>query len=396
MMAKGDRTDQMHSHRGNHIDIVTLVAVLTLMVIGIGVVYSASSTIAMKRYGQSEAYLVRHIAKVAVSLVALFFLIKVDYHRYLNISKAGLLTAVVLLMATLALGGEVKGAVRWLRFGGFGFQPSEFAKFALILHLSVLMSEKGERIRDFKTGFLPMAIWIAIVTGLILLQPNFSTAMMLFLFSLIMLFVGGAKIKHVALSLSALLPLLAIYVFVADYRIRRVMAFFSGDHASSNYQLRQGIIGFGNGGLFGVGPGVSKQRDFFLPESYGDFVFSIVGEEYGYIGTMLLLFLFLIILLRGLRIAKLAHDDLGKYLAIGITSSVTLYALVNAAVTLGLLPTTGLPMPFVSYGGSSMLFTACAIGVLLNISGQTSLRPRVEHGLYIQASVDEGGIRTAY
>jgi cell division protein FtsW len=258
------------------------------------------------------------------------------------------------------------------------------------------MSEKKERIRDLKIGFLPMAIWIALVTGLILLQPNFSTAMMLFLFSLIMLFVGGAKFKHIILSVSALVPLLAIYVFSAEYRIRRVMAFFSGDHASSNYQLLQGIIGFGNGGLFGVGPGVSKQRDFFLPESYGDFVFSIVGEEYGYVGTVLLLCLFLIILLRGLKIAKLAQDDLGKYLAIGITSSVTLYALVNAAVTLGLLPTTGLPMPFVSYGGSSMLFTACAIGVLLNISGQTSLRPRVQQGLYAQTSVDEGGIRTAY
>jgi len=366
------------------------------MVIGIGVVYSASSTIAMEKYGQSEVYLVRHIIKVVVSLVALFFIMKIDYHRYAKVSKAGLFIAVVLLMATLALGGEIKGASRWLRFGGFGFQPSEFAKFVLILHLSVLISAKGERIKDFKTGFLPIAIWVALVTGLILLQPNFSTAMMLFLFSLVMLFVGGAKIKHIALSLSALLPFLAIYVLSSGYRMRRVMAFFSGDHTPSNYQLLQGIIGFGNGGLFGVGPGMSRQRDFFLPESYGDFVFSIVGEEYGYIGTMLLLFFFLIIFLRGLKIAKLAQDGLGKYLAIGITTSVTLYALVNAAVTLGLLPTTGLPMPFVSYGGSSMLFTACAVGVLLNISTQTSLRPRVEQIPYTQTSFDEGQVWTAY
>jgi len=386
----------MLSQRRNHIDIVTLVAVLSLMVIGIGVVYSASSTIAMEKYGQSEAYLLRHLIKVVASLVALFFIVKIDYHQYSNVSKAGLFIAVGFLFATLILGGEIKGASRWLRLGGFGFQPSELAKFALILHLSVLMSEKKERIQDLKTGFLPMAIWIALVTGLILLQPNFSTAMMLFLFSLIMLFVGRAKLKHIVLSVSALVPLLAIYVFSAEYRIRRVMAFFSGDHASSNYQLLQGIIGFGNGGLFGVGPGVSKQRDFFLPESYGDFVFSIVGEEYGYVGTVLLLFLFLIIFLRGLKIAKFAHDDLGKYLAIGITSSVTLYALVNAAVTLGLLPTTGLPMPFVSYGGSSMLFTACAIGVLLNISVQTPLRPRTEQVPHGQTSVNEGGVRTAY
>lgn len=386
----------MLSQRTNHIDIVTLIAVLSLMVIGIGVVYSASSTIALTKFGQSEAYLVRHIIKVVVSLVALFFIMKIDYHRYAKISKATLLIAVILLMATLALGGEIKGASRWLRLGGFGFQPSEFAKFALIFHLGVLISVKKERIQDFKTGFLPTAIWVALVTGLVLLQPNFSTAMMLFLFSLVMLFVGGAKIRHIALSLSALLPLLAIYVLSAEYRMRRVLAFVSGDHTSSNYQLLQGVIGFGNGGLFGVGPGMSRQRDFFLPESYGDFVFSIVGEEYGYVGTMLLLFFFLIIFLRGLKIARLAHDDLGKYLAIGITSSVTLYALVNAAVTLGLLPTTGLPMPFVSYGGSSMLFTTCAIGVLLNISMQTPLQPRVEQVSYTQTGFNEGQVGTAY
>jgi cell division protein FtsW len=235
-----------------------------------------------------------------------------------------------------------------------------------------------------------------LVTGLVLLQPNFSTGIMLFLFSLVMLFVGGARIKHIALSLAALLPILAVYMLSAEYRMRRVMAFFSGDHASSNYQLLQGVIGFGNGGLFGVGPGMSRQRDFFLPESYGDFVFSILGEEYGFVGTMLLLFLFLIILLRGLKIAKLAQDDLGKYLAIGITSSVTLYALVNAAVTLGLLPTTGLPMPFVSYGGSAMLFTACAIGVLLNISTHTPLRPRVEPAVLAQAGLSEGQVGATY
>jgi cell division protein FtsW len=386
----------MLHRRGNHIDLVTLIAVLLLMVIGIGVVYSASSTIALRKFGQSEAYLIRHIVKVLVSLVALFLIMKIDYHRYAKVSKVALFIAVGLLMATLVLGGEIKGASRWLRIGGFGFQPSEFAKFALIFHIVVLMSEKKERIRDFKTGFVPMAIWVVLVTGLVLSQPNFSTGIMVFLLSLVMLFVGGARVKHIAFSLSALLPILAVYLLSAEYRMRRVMAFFSGEHTSLNYQLLQGVIGFGNGGLFGVGPGMSRQRDLFLPESYGDFVFSIVGEEYGFVGTMLLLFLFLIILLRGLKIAKLAQDDLGKYLAIGITSSVTLYALVNAAVTLGLLPTTGLPMPFVSYGGSAMLFTACAIGVLLNISTHTSLRPRIEPVSHAQLGISEGHVGATY
>ena len=388
----------MFKHRGNHIDLVTLIAVLILMVIGIGVVYSASSTIAQEKFGKSEAFLQRHIVKVVVSLIAMFLIVKLDYHRYARVSKLGLIVALGLLAATLTLGGEIKGASRWLRFGGFGFQPSDFAKFALIIHLCVLISEKKERIRDFKTGFLSMSIWITLVTGLVLLQPNFSTGIMVFLFSILMLFVGGARIKHITLSLSALLPLLAIYMLSAEYRMRRVTAFFGADssHATSNYQLLQGIIGFGNGGLFGVGPGMSKQRDFFLPESYGDFVFSIVGEEYGFVGTMVLLFLFLILLLRGLKIAKLAKDDLGRYLTIGITSSITLYALVNAAVTLGLLPTTGLPMPFVSYGGSSMFFTACAVGVLLNISTQTPLRPRMESVQYTPEAIDQGQVGAVY
>ncbi|MBI3580305.1 MAG: FtsW/RodA/SpoVE family cell cycle protein, partial [Ignavibacteriales bacterium] len=160
--------------------------------------------------------------------------------------------------------------------------------------------------------------------------------------------------------------------------MQRINSFLYGstDTGNKNYQLWQGIIGFGNGGLFGVGPGASKQRDFFLPESYGDFVFSIVGEEYGFIGTMFFLALFLLIMLRGFKIAKSARDEFGRLLAIGITSVITLYALVNAGVTLGVLPTTGLPMPFVSYGGSSLLFTSFAVGVLLNISAQTDMHPR--------------------
>jgi cell division protein FtsW len=366
--------------RGNHIDVVTLFVVLTLMVAGIGVVYSASATIAQQRFGQSEAFLQRHVIKVLVSLIAMFIIVKIDYHKYTRLSKLALIFSIVLLGATLALGGEIKGATRWLRFGGFGFQPSEFAKFALIVHLCVLMSEKKERVRDLKNGFLPMFIWVGLVTVFVLMQPNFSTGVMLFLLSILVMYLGGIRLKHLTFSLGALLPLLVLYMLSAEYRMRRVMAFLSGgsEHTSSNYQLLQGIIGFGNGGLFGVGPGVSKQRDFFLPESYGDFVFSIVGEEYGFIGTMVILFLFLVLFLRGLKIAKFAQDDLGKYLALGITSTVTVYALVNAAVTLGLLPTTGLPMPFVSYGGSSMLFTSCAIGVLLNVSTQTPLRPRTD------------------
>ena len=167
----------------------------------------------------------------------------------------------------------------------------------------------------------------------------------------------------------------------APYRMKRILSYvgFGSDETvttTANYQLLQGIIGFGNGGIFGVGMGQSKQRDLFLPESYGDFIFSIVGEEYGLIGTIIFIGLFLTILLRGLKIAKYAPDDFGKYLAIGITSTIVLYAIANALVTLGLMPTTGVPMPFVSYGGTAIIFSSFAVGVLLNISSQTDLHPR--------------------
>jgi len=272
----------------------------------------------------------------------------------------------------------VHGASRWLTLGGFGLQPSEFAKYALIFHLCVLMADKKERVKDFTAGFLPMLVWIVAVTVLVLAQPNFSNGAMIFAISLVMLFIGRARLSHIALTAGACVPPLIVYMLSAPYRMQRILSYVGGGEASAGakHQLYQAIIGFGNGGLFGLGPGGSRQRDHFLPESYGDFVFSIVGEEYGLLGTLIIVLLFLMILLRGMKIAKHAPDELGRTLAIGITVAITLYALINAGVTLGILPTTGLPMPFVSYGGSSMFFSSIAVGILLNISMQTDLHPR--------------------
>jgi cell division protein FtsW len=364
----------------NHIDLLILVAILTLMVLSLGVVYSASSSWAMRKYGESSHLLGSHVLKVLLGCAMIFVFMQIDYHRFQKISKRVLLVAVALLLLTLGLGVVAKGAARWLRVGGFGLQPSELAKYALIFHLSTLMAVKQDLIKNFKVGFVPMIIWVGTVTVLVLLQPNFSTGAMIFCVSMSMLFLGRARVSHLALTLGGLVPLLLVYMVSAEYRMRRIMSFLGGSSdggATMNYQLLQGIIGFGNGGLIGVGPGESRQRDFFLPESYGDFVFSIVGEEYGLIGTLFIMLLFLLIMLRGIRIARHARDDFGRMLASGITLSVTLYALVNAGVTLGIFPTTGLPMPFVSYGGSAMVFSSIAIGVLLNISSQTDLHPRL-------------------
>lgn len=369
----------MQTTQRNHIDFATLIAVLSLMLLSLGVVYSASSTYAFAKYGESEKMLASHAIKVFLGMIGMFAATQIDYHKLQRFTKTAVIVSVGLLFLTLLFGGEEKGAVRWLRYSSIGFQPSEFAKYALLFHLCTLVTSKGELIRDLKRGFIPMMVWIGSVTLLVMLQPNFSMGVMIFLLSLVMIFIGRAKISHLGLTFAILLPVILAYMMGAEYRRARIMAFLSGNSSSggrANYQLWQGILGFGNGGIFGVGPGESRQRDFFLPESYGDFVFSIVGEEYGFVGTMFLMLMFGVVMYRGFKIARFAPDMFGRNLALAVTCAVTLYALINAGVTLGIFPTTGLPMPFVSYGGSSMVFSACAIGVLLNISSQTDIHPR--------------------
>jgi len=380
-----------HPHR-NHIDLPVLVVVLALMLLSLGIVYSASSSYALKKYGESEYMLTMHAVKVLAGIAVLFIGMRIDYHKLKKYTKGAVLFAVVALLVTLVLGGEAKGATRWLRFGGVSLQPSEFAKYALLFHLATLLSLKGAAVRDLRKGFLPMMLWTGAVTALVMLQPNFSMGAMIFLLSLLMMFIGNARISHLGMSFAVLIPVLCIFMLAAPYRRERIMSYFEKSEnvtTKSNYQSQQGILAFGSGGMFGVGPGESKQRDFFLPESYGDFVFSIVGEEYGFVGTMAFMGLFLFLMLRGFTIAKFARDEFGRYLAIAITSAITLYALINAGVTLGILPTTGLPMPFVSYGGTSMVFSACAVGVLLNISSQTDLHPRARQ-VPVVGSVNTG------
>jgi cell division protein FtsW len=367
----------------NHIDIWLLIVVLGLMVVSLGVVYSASAEWSLKRFETHSHYLDLHAIKVLLSISALFIGLSIPYGFYRKFTKFALIIAVIFLVVTFMLGGEAKGAVRWLRFGGLGFQPSEFAKFALLFHISLLLAIKGENIRDFKKGFLPVIFWIGTVTGLVLAQPNLSTGVMLFVLTVVLLYVGRVRLPHligmifIAICLFTLYVLFMAYILKRPYQLQRIMHFVQGDpNGKHNYQLWQGIIGFGNGGLFGVGPGESRQRDLFLPESYNDFIYSIVGEEYGLLGTLVVLGAFLFIMLRGFRIAKHAKDDFARFLAIAITSTITLYALVNASVALGIFPTTGLPMPFISYGGSSLMLSAFSIGVLLNISAHTDLHPR--------------------
>jgi cell division protein FtsW len=367
--------------RASHIDLYVFISVIGLMMFSIGAVYSASIAVSDVKHGDYTFLFRSHAIRVVIGVAALFVGMLIDYHVYKKLSKILLVVALILLAYTIFNGVSIKGAQRWISLGPIQFQPSEYAKYALIVHLAVLLSLKQEYVRDFKYGFMPLMIWIVAVVVLVLLQPNFSTGAILLLISMLLLFVGRVKIQHMIATAAAGLPLLIIYAISAPYRWSRIMAYIpgtNGDYSSADaakYQTNQAIIGLGSGGIFGVGMGLSKQRELFLPESYTDFIFAIIGEEYGLVGSLLVMAVFTIIMIRGMKIAKHAADDLGRYLALGITITITIYALINAMVTTGLLPTTGLPMPLISYGGTSIIFTAYAFGILINVSKYTRLRP---------------------
>lgn len=218
-------------------------------------------------------------------------------------------------------------------------------------------------------SYLPILFYVVLVTALVALQPNFSTASLIFITSILILLNSPVKIKHVFFTILGILPFAVLFVLSKSYIIGRLTShaeYTTG--GSSNYQLQQALIGFGNGGVFGIGPGNSLQKEYFLPEAHGDFIFSVIGEEYGFIGTALVVCLFAILMVRGFKVSKDIQDDFGRYMAFGITTILSLYAIVNMCVSTGLIPTTGVPMPFISYGGTAMIFNSIAIGILLNIS----------------------------
>ncbi|MCY7362468.1 MAG: putative lipid II flippase FtsW [Ignavibacteria bacterium] len=365
------------------IDIWILIPVLMLMIFSIGAVYSASSTFAFEKYQDSNYLFKQHGIKVILSIITIFIFAKIDYRYYEGISKTLIWITIALLIFTLISSkGPIKGASRWINLGPLSFQPSEFARYAIVLYVAALLAKKKDYINLLYKGYLPIIFYVLLVTGLILIQPNFSVSMIIFSTCIFMIFLSDAKIKHIFFTLVALAPFGAIFILSKDYIIGRLTS-FSEYQASGNtsYQLQQALIGFGNGGLLGIGPGNSNQRDFFLPEAHGDFIFSIIGEEYGFIGTFIILSLYFVILTRGYKIAKESTDEFGKYLAFGIITLISLNAVVNMSVASGVIPTTGVTLPFVSYGGTSILFTSMAIGILLNISSQ---RDEIDEGIVIE------------
>ena len=366
----------------SHIDWLILLPIVGLLMFSVAFVYSASSSFAMVKYGSSEQLFWNHAIRVLLGMGLLIFCAKLDYHFWERSTSSIMMIAIGFLIVVFFVGVEAKGASRWVRFGPVNFQPSELAKYAVVFHTAAILAQRKIFVRDWRKSILPVMAWTLPVIGLIALQPNFSTALVIFMITIVMLFLADVDVKHLAIILGGGLAVGGVYAVSASYRLERLKVYlgFGSSDAPVRYQIDQALIAFGNGGITGAGPGQSRQRDWFLPESYGDFIFSIVGEEYGFIGICLLLGAFVFVMWRGYGVARKAPDAFGRLLAAGITTTLAIYAFVNAGVTCGLLPTTGLPMPFISYGGSAVFFSAIAVGTLLNISSQAGVwvRTRAE------------------
>ncbi|NTU45746.1 MAG: cell division protein FtsW [Chlorobiaceae bacterium] len=347
-----------------------MLIVAILMCIGVVVVYSSGAGWAETKYASTEYFLWRQLTFSLLGIVTIVLIAQLDYHVFWKTSKIILAVSIVLLTLLLALKavGIISGAARWIGFGPLKFQVSDFAKYALIFHFSRLISEKQSYIKDLNSSFYPLLTILLTVVCLVALEPNFSTASLIAMIGFMLMFIGGVSIRHLLLTALPLIPVAAVFAIAAPYRVARLLSFFSGDEKGMSYQVVQALIGLGNGGLFGLGIGASKQRQLYLPLSYNDFVFVVVGEEYGFLGALAVIALFAGFFFCGLIIAKHAPDNFGKYVASGITMAISLFAFINIAVACHLLPTTGVALPFISYGGTALLFNSLGVGILMSIS----------------------------
>ncbi|MEO8480703.1 MAG: putative lipid II flippase FtsW [Acidobacteriota bacterium] len=351
--------------------------VLTLLLVGASVVmvYSASSVQAMNRHQNPYYFLYKQLAWAVIGFIALFATMRFDYHRLRNPAiiwtLIGLTTVSLLLVF---LSPRINGTQRWLSFKLFSLQPSELAKLAAIVFTAAVLERRMHRIDDMVFALAPVALLTTVFAGLVMLEPDFGTAVSIVLIAVAMMYAAGLRYWHLAAVVIVMTPIATVLVVLKSYRFRRVLAFLDpeGTKLNDGFQLYQSLLAIGSGGLIGRGLGGSIQKLFYLPEAHTDFIYSIIGEELGLVGTTVILAAFVLLAWRGLRVSLLAPDRFGSLLALGVTMMIAVQALLNITVVTGLAPTKGLPLPFVSNGGSSLLINMIAMGVLLNISQQSS------------------------
>jgi len=335
-------------------------------------IYSSSSIYAWERYRDSFYFLKRHLVFLAVGVLLAFLTMFFDYRLFRKHARLMLWIALVALVLVLipGIGREVSGARRWFRFKFISFQPSEFANLALIIYMADFIARKGDKIKSLFKGFIPPICVLGATALLILIQPDLGTVVALGSVILIMLFVAGTRGSYILSLILCSLPAAYFLVFSVPYRRARIMAFLNPwlDPKGTGFQIIQSQIAIGSGGIFGRGLGHSQQKLFYLPAAHTDFIFSIIGEELGLIGTLGVIILFMIFIQQGLKIIKNAQDKFGYFLALGLVLMISLKAIINIGVSCGLFPTKGLPLPFISYGGSSLLFDMVSLGILINIA----------------------------
>ncbi len=359
----------------NRVDYLLLVSVLFLVILGTAIVYSSSSYLAEQMTHDSAYFFKKQMGRVIIGLIFLIIFALVDYRVWLGLSPLALFLALgllLLLFTGLPFVVKIKEAARWLRIGGFQFQPSDFARYALILFLARTLHQKRDQLDDLKKGYLKHVFLVMLIVLPIAFEKDLSTAAVVAFIAFLMFFFADVKLSYLIATFMTFFTGGLAYILKNPYQLARIHSFIKQmiDKNMMDWQLQQSMISLALGGFWGQGIGNSRQKYAFLPEAHSDFIYSVIGEEVGLIGTVGVLILFFIIIYRGMKIAQSAPDGYGRLLASGITACIGSYALINAAVALAILPTTGLPMPFVSYGGSALISHFAAVGILINISSQ--------------------------
>ncbi len=359
-----------------------LIATSALILIGVMMVYSSSAIYAWRYFGSSYFFLRKAFIFVLIGFAGMTAAVNIDYHFLQKQSKKILLLSIFLLVLTFIspFCRAAGGAKRWLillpwgYFKNFSFQPSELAKFSLILYLSSFFSRRQIEIKDFWRGFSPPLLITLLVASLVFIQPDLGTTFLLFCLFFIIAFSAGAKLKHLLSLFFSSLILAPFLILIRPYWIKRITSFLHPfrDPEGAGWQIIQSFIAFKNGGLWGIGLGASRQKLFYLPGCHTDFIFSIIGEELGLLGSTAVIFLFVLLIASGIRIALGAKDLAGHLLALGITMLIGLQVVINIAVVTALIPTKGLPLPFISYGGSALIFNMLGIGILVNIANNST------------------------
>lgn len=354
-----------------------LLITVILMAVGASLVASASSYFATAKFADPYFLLKRHLVRLLIAGGFLFVAMHIDYRVFRKLSPVAFTVGVGLLLGLFVFGHAIRDTVRWYHIEALQMtvQPAEMTRLSLVFFLAYWVARKGREIEDFKRGFLPAAIAIVAVLGLMAAQPNYGSAVATAIITFLMLFLGGARVRHILLLGLTLVSAAAIRILSVGYVRERITAYVNRGDGALDWQPYQSLIGFGTGGIFGNGWGESRQKLNWLPDSHTDFIFSILGEEAGLVGTLFVSLLFLLLVLRALKVSRSGSDRFGQMLVVGIGCSVFVYAMLNMMVTTGLFPVTGLPLPFVSYGGSALVVNAFSIGVLLNVSRTTRTSP---------------------